>query len=71
VNDTHWRSPAGCSANSCIQIAPVADQIHFRGGTPVFYGKDGPVGYVYTRAEFTALAAAIKNGQYDDLCDPS
>lgn len=61
---TAWRVPAGCEAGTCIEVAELAAVGYIAIRCPA----DGDRQTIAaTRAEFAALVAACRAGEYDDL----
>ena len=57
-----WRVAKNCDAGSCVKVARSSELVLI-GDTK---NPDGPV-LSYTRAEWTAFAEGIRQGDFDDL----
>ena len=58
-----WRS-ARCGPSGCLEVARIGDSVGVRDSKE----PDGPV-LRYHAAEFRAFVAAVKAGEFDDLCE--
>lgn len=62
---TPWQRPSTCTAGGCIEVRAV-------GGRIVIRDSARPAEQAWCRpADFTALVAAAKAGEYDHLTSPT